>query len=230
MKEWTGCEKVLLILNKGETMVKTYVLDVSKLPDPKECPEVLFGLEEKRKEKIQRSRQEKDRKQSLGAGVLLKKCLEERGCSVSDIRYNEHEKPEVDGCFFNLSHSHDKVVCVTGDAPVGCDIEKKGRYREGIAERFFTDNEVGYLNQFERDRKRDEFLRLWTMKESYLKMTGEGLQLALDRIEFEFKEKVNVYRDRELCDCNIIEYEIDGYILTVCTEDNEFEEKMIEVK
>lgn len=210
-------------------MIKTYVLNVSKLPDPKECPEVLFGLEEKRKERIQKSRQEKDRKQSLGAGILLKKCLEERGYSVRDIRYNEHGKPEVDGWFFNLSHSHDMVVCISGDAPVGCDIEKKARYREGIAERFFTDNEVSYLNQFEGDRKRDEFLRLWTMKESYLKMTGEGLKLSLDRIEFEIGEKIKVYRDGKLCNCNIREYELEGYKLTVCTKDNEFEEKMIEM-
>lgn len=227
MKEWTDFAKVLLILNKGENMIKTYVLDVSKLPDPKEHPEVLFGLEEKRKERIQRSRQEKDRKQSLGAGILLKKCLEERGCSVNDIRYREHGKPEVDGCFFNLSHSNDMVVCVAGDAPVGCDIEKKGRYREGIAERFFTDNEICYLNQFEGDAKRDEFLRLWTLKESYLKMTGEGLQLSLDRIEFVFGEKVSVYRDGKLCDCHIIEYELDGYKFTVCTEDKEFVDKII---
>ena len=211
-------------------MVKTYVLDVSKLPDPKEHPEVLFGLEEKRIERIQRTRQEKERKQSLGAGILLKKCLEERGCSVSDIQYGEHEKPEVDGCFFNISHSNEMVVCAIADAPVGCDIEKKGRYRDGVAERFFTELENSYLNQFEGERKRDEFLRLWTMKESYLKMTGEGLQLSLDRIEFVLGEKIKVYRDGKLCDCNINEYEIDGYTLTVCTKDNEFEKKVMDVQ
>lgn len=208
-------------------MVKTFVLDVSKLPDSNECPEVLFGLEEKRKDKILKSRQLKDRKQSLGAGILLKKCLEERGISVHDIRYGTHGKPEIEGCFFNISHSHDLAVCVIADAPVGCDVEKKGRFREGIAERFFTEQEVFYLKQFEGEGKRDEFLRLWTMKESYLKMTGEGLQFSLDRIEFEIDEDVKVYRDGKLCNCKIKEYDFADYKITVCSEEDNFGELII---
>lgn len=205
-------------------MVKTFVLDVRKLPDPNECPEVLFGLEEKRREKILRSKQLKDRKQSLGAGILLKKYLDEREISVDDIYYGENGKPEVEGCFFNISHSHELVVCVIADQAVGCDVEKRGRFKEGLAERFFTAKEVLYLNQFEGEIKKDEFLRLWTMKESYLKMTGEGLQFALDRVDFEISDDVKVYRDGKLCDCKIREYDIAGYKITVCSEDKEFEE------
>jgi len=56
-------------------MVKIYVSNISDLPDPKDHPEILKGLSKKRIEKTLRYRQVKDRKQSFGAGLLLKKCL-----------------------------------------------------------------------------------------------------------------------------------------------------------
>lgn len=205
-------------------MVKIYAVDVSNLPDPKEYPELLNGLSENRKEKTLRYRQLKDRKQSLGAGMLLQKCLSEHGICAEDIRYGENGKPEVSKICFNLSHSNDIVVCVVSEKEVGCDVEKISELRERIAERFFTEYEIGYLNGFEGDEKRDEFYRLWTMKESYMKMTGEGMSLSLDRFEFIFNENIKVYRDGELCSCFVKEYEIPGYKLTVCAQENRFEE------
>lgn len=208
-------------------MVKVYLVNVSELPDPKEYPEILNGLQNSRIQKTMRYRQVKDRKQSLGAGLLLKKCLEEYDINIEEIRYGECGKPGVDGICFNLSHSHDMVVCVISDKIVGCDIEKVGEERNGIAERFFTINERDYLEQFDSDVKKQEFYRLWTMKESYIKMTGEGTSLALDRVEFEIADSVNVYRDGKLCDCYIKEYEVPGYKMTVCAEDFDFSDLMI---
>ena len=210
-------------------MVKVYVTDVSNLPDPKDNPEILNGLPEERVHKIMKYRQIKDRKHSLGAGLLLKECLKEYGINIEEIRYGEHGKPEVDGIYFNISHSYDRVVCVVGEKMVGCDIEKIANVKEGIAERFFTENEFCYLEQFHGDKKRDEFYRLWTMKESYMKMTGEGMSLSLKRFEFEISNNVKVYRDGKKCDCNIKEYEIPGYKLTVCAQEEIFAENLTEV-
>lgn len=203
-------------------MVKIYVSNISDLPDPKDHPEILKGLSKKRIEKTLRYRQVKDRKQSFGAGLLLKKCLFEYGIDMESIRYGENGKPEAKGIHFNISHSQDMVVCVVSNQPVGCDIENVDDLKEGIAERFFTDNEIRYLNTFSGDKKRDEFYRLWTMKESYMKMTGEGMSLALDKFEFIIESDVKVYRDGKLCTCNIREYEIQGYKLTVCAEEEEY--------
>lgn len=209
-------------------MIKVYMTDVTNLPDPQEYPEILNGLSDSRIHKTMRYRQIKDRKQSLGAGLLLKKCLEEYGIDIEEIRCGEHGKPEIDGIYFNLSHSQDMVVCVVSDKPVGCDIEKIGEERKGIAERFFTKNERSYLESFDSERRNREFYRLWTMKESYIKMTGEGTNLALDRVEFEILDNVNVYRDGKSCSCYIKEYEVSGYKLTVCAECSEFSDLTIE--
>lgn len=203
-------------------MVKIYITDVSCLPDPKENEKVMRGLTDDRREKILRYQQMKDRKQSLGAGLLLKKCMEEYDISIEEIQYGEHGKPEVDGICFNLSHSKDMVVCAVSDKPVGCDIEQIAEVKDGVAQRFFTKNENYYLEQFQGDKKRDEFYRLWTMKESYMKMTGEGMSLTLDCFEFEMGDEVHVWRDGKLCRCNIREYKVEGYKLTVCARENEF--------
>ena len=208
-------------------MVKVYVTDIFELPDPKECPEILAGLPDARVQKTLRYRQLKDRKQSFGAGLLLKKCLEEYHINIEDIRYGKHGKPEIEGIYFNLSHSHDMVVLAVSNRPIGCDIEKVGKIRDGIAKHYFTDNEVRYLEQYDGDKKREEFYHLWTMKESYMKMTGEGSSLSLKSFEFEIRDNVKVYRDGNLCDCYIKEYEIPGYKLTVCSEEYDFKDETI---
>ena len=203
-------------------MVKVYVANVSELPDPKDNPEHLKGLSDVRVKKIMRCRQTKDRKQSLGAGLLLTQCLKEYRIDTESIRYGEHGKPEVEGICFNLSHSQDMVVCAVSGMPVGCDIEKIGELKEGIAERFFTKNEVKYLERFQGNEKRDEFYRLWTMKESYMKMTGEGMSLSLDCFEFIIEDRIKVFREAILEECYLEEYMIPGYKLTVCAKENEF--------
>ena len=91
-------------------MVNLYAADIKGLPDPLEVPESMDGLSEKRKEKIRRYMYPKDRKQSLGAGLLLNKVLSFHGVSADNIEYGENGKPKVQGIYFNLSHSGDMVI------------------------------------------------------------------------------------------------------------------------
>lgn len=203
-------------------MVYVYITDVSNLTDPLVYPELMEGLPKDRREKIIKYRQLKDRRQSLGAGLLLKRVLEKHGVPMKDFSYLEHGKPVTDGICFNLSHSHDKVVCAVSKEPVGIDIEKIEPLHANLAERFFTENEIRYLNRFYEEEKQQEFFRLWTMKESYMKYTGEGMSLSLDCFEFVIGEKVSVYRHGQLCDCSIKEYEVPGYKLTVCSKEKDY--------
>ena len=207
-------------------MVCVYVLKVQDLPDPAAEPGVMEGLWEERKEKILRYKLEQSRKQSLGAGLLLKWALKKHGAAVEQLSYGVNGKPEAEGVFFNLSHSGQWAVCAIGDGPVGCDVEEIASVREGIAERFFTENEVQHLAQFEGERRNEEFFRLWTLKESYMKMTGEGMSLGLDRFEFDMDGQPTVKRDGAICDCHIKEYKLPGYKLAVCAESADFAETL----
>lgn len=205
-------------------MVYVYAMNAANLPDPLEYPEIMAGLPEERKEKIRRYRQPRDRKLSLGAGLLLKESLARHGFQDSCIKYSGNEKPEIEGIYFNLSHSHHMVVCAVGNQEVGCDVEEIADVQENIAERFFTKNEITYLHSFSQEDRKEEFFRLWTMKESYMKMTGEGMCLALDRFEIVIKDPIKVFRDGERGSCFIKEYTIPGYKLSVCAKEAEFSE------
>ncbi len=182
------------------------------------------GLWEERKQKILRYKLAESRKQSLGAGLLLKWALQRHGIAAEKLSYGPNGKPEAVGVFFNLSHSGQWAICAIGDGSVGCDVEEIAPVLEGIAERFFTKNEVEYLNRFDGDQRLEEFFRLWTLKESYMKMTGEGMSLKLDRFEFSMGEQLTVKRDGKPCDCHVKEYDLPGYKLAVCAEEGEFAE------
>lgn len=221
-------------------MVHVYIANVQNLTDPRADLGILEGLPDERKNKIMGYVQAKDRKQSLGAGLLLKHVVHRYGMDIPNIFYDSHGKPEIRGLYFNLSHSHDYVVCAVSDKPVGCDVEKVAKIQENIAEHFFAENEVAYLNGFKVEERMDEFYRIWTMKESYLKMTGEGLAYGLKQVECRFENtgiyekscqnNVRIYRNGIKIHCYIKEYDIPGYKLSICAKEAIFAPEVEEVR
>lgn len=207
-------------------MVRVYAINVNAFPDPKEYPELLEGIGNTRKEKILCYRKLQDRKLSLGAGLLLKKIFKENGTPIDEITYGANGKPETDSFYFNLSHSLGVAICAVGKKRVGCDIEQITEYKDRVIERFFTEHEIEYLQSYNSEQRRSEFFRLWTMKESYMKMTGEGMSLSSKAFEFRFENSIEVYRDARKCSCYVKEYHLPGYKVSVCSEDDMFADHM----
>lgn len=147
-------------------------------------------LSEGRQEKIRSRRFPKDKLQALGAGLLLDHGLREYGLRERDVRmaYGDNGKPylvDYPGLHFNLSHSGTMVMAVFSDCPAGCDVEQVQAARMGVAQRFFAEPELKMLTELSSGERQDElFFRLWTLKESYLKATGEGMRMALDSFVF----------------------------------------------
>ncbi len=83
------------------------------------------------------------------------------------------------GIHFSLSHSGEWAVCAVSDHPVGVDIERCEPGRRDVASRFFHREEVRYLNTLLPSSRDDAFYKLWTLKESFVKSTGRGLDLPL---------------------------------------------------
>ena len=203
-------------------MVKTYIANIQKLPDPKENYKILENIWQERKEKILSYKFENGRKESLGSALMLQKVLFQNNLTPQNIKYGQNGKPEISGLNFNISHSKNFVICSVSENPVGCDIEKVRSIKSGFEKRFFTQNEVSYLDKFTDEAKLKQFFRLWTMKESYMKFTGDGMKLALNRFEFIIEDSVKVFRDGILQNCFIKEYEILDYCISICSEENDF--------
>lgn len=115
--------------------------------------------------------------------------------------------------YFNISHSFERVVCAVSDKPVGVDIEKIRPFSRGVINRFFNDSESEYVERAKsEDEARKRFYELWTLKESYVKMTGEGLK-GLKKISLTIKNG-SVSSDTG---CRfILNYKAEGYVIAVC--------------
>jgi 4'-phosphopantetheinyl transferase len=98
---------------------------------------------------------------------------------------------------FNISHTHGLVVAalvkpdtecsLSGrDGLVGVDVEKWDRRLElGLADRFFSPPEIDYVyKQSGETNRRWAFLRIWTLKESFIKAIGTGLHTPLAAFAF----------------------------------------------
>lgn len=117
-----------------------------------------------------------DRKRTLAGRYLLKKMIKKiYGRESFEISYNGNGKPELDFCFFSISHSGNYAVCAVAETPVGIDIENTGRFKRREKYMFFTDNETRYVNSRDSARR---FCTVWTRKEAYIKALGEPLAFA----------------------------------------------------
>lgn len=201
-------------------MVYLYVADVTQLPERE--TDLQKYLSKERIQKLEKQKNVNRRKQILGAGLLLEKVLKLYGVSQDNVTIGQNGKPEAEGICFNLSHSGNFVVCAVSDKPVGCDVEKIRKASEEIAERHFCESENIYLKTCDSNKYDEEFFRFWTVKESYLKMTGEGLKVPLREVEVILAEEVKVLRSGILQQCFIKEYRIPEYQITVCAEEQEF--------
>lgn len=91
---------------------------------------------------------------------------------------------------FSLAHSEDCAVYgISRDSELGVDIELVRELSdiEAVAKSFFSPEECGDLHSIGLDRRAEAFLNCWTRKEAYLKATGDGLSVPLDRFRVSLK-------------------------------------------
>ncbi|HEY3909060.1 MAG TPA: 4'-phosphopantetheinyl transferase superfamily protein [Stellaceae bacterium] len=90
---------------------------------------------------------------------------------------------------FNLSHTEGMVgiaATLGADWALGFDVEPLARQVDlGVADRFFAQHEVAWLDRQPRPERSQGFLRLWTLKEAFIKATGKGLTQDLAAFWFD---------------------------------------------
>ena len=92
---------------------------------------------------------------------------------VKNLWYDRN-KPMADNCFVSISHSGDMVAVCTSENPIGIDIEKIDTKRnlEKLSKRVFKGQE---LEAFEQNPTPEQFYEIWTQKEAYSKIDGQGV-------------------------------------------------------
>lgn len=168
-----------------------------------------------RQARIAQLKSEHGKVTSLMSGLLLSAVLAKR-CGVSHDKlhfaYGEHGKPylpDYPECCFSLSHSGGYIALACGNEPVGVDVQQI-LPRKQNAQRFLHENERQSILAAE--DKAEQFCRIWTMKEAYVKLTGDGMSKSFSSFDVLSMPEISFFTQR-----------MDDHILTICT--NKFTSK-----
>ena len=124
--------------------------------------------------------------------------------------YNEYGAPYLaDGPYFSISHCKQAIAVVVSDSPVGVDIEGIRKMDDGLVRKTMNTQEQTQIAAA--DNPAQEFIRLWTRKEAYVKMQGTGIISDMHTI----LQDATAVEWHEIADLDR------GYICTICTKNEQ---------
>lgn len=203
--------------------MEIYSLSVDALAEDDCFFENYEMMSDERKRKIDAFRFQKDKRLSLGAGILLDRYLKTRGLSEKAMRYTE--KGNGKPCFltvpeicFNISHSETEVIAAFSDRDVGCDIEWIHPVSSEISRRFYSHEEYDDLMAAPEAMRERLFFRYWTLKESYMKLTALGMEIPMSAFCIRLSgETIRVTSERTTENVSFYEFsEVPGYCAAAC--------------
>ncbi|MBN2738190.1 MAG: 4'-phosphopantetheinyl transferase superfamily protein [Spirochaetales bacterium] len=122
-----------------------------------------------------------DRLRALWGELLSRSIIREHlGEAFQNRQYgvNECGKPYLESredFHFNVTHCGEWVFLIVSPFSCGIDCEKLKPINLKMGRRYFTPEEADYIESLPKDQQSLAFFRIWTLKESYLKMLGIGL-------------------------------------------------------
>ena len=140
--------------------------------------------------------------------LLLKQALANEYNITKDLEwtYGEHGKPflkDYPDIHFNISHCKKGIACAVDSQPVGIDIEQI-QFKDNLAAYTLNDKELYKVRNAENPAV--AFTTFWTMKESYMKLTGTGLVSNL-------KDLLNEIVMQKVRFCTTVDSE-SGFVIT----------------
>lgn len=121
---------------------------------------------------------------------LLRFGLEKQYGLQAVVRQESGGKPYLENIpdvYFNISHTSGLVACGIDEREIGIDVEQIRTYDRRLMQRICTEKEIAYIcggNSDEEQMQNERFFRLWTLKESYIKATGQGLAVPMKEVSF----------------------------------------------
>lgn len=217
--------------------MKLFVSHFSSRLDPEVFQEFFKFVDERKKERISGFHHWEDAHRVLLADALARSVIsQETGLAPDDISFDKDEfnKPwlrDFPDLYFNISHSGNWVVFAVDAYPVGVDIERILDIDLGVAEICLSPDERLELERQELPQRLYFFYALWTLKESYIKAQGRGMEIPLTDFTIvhgddgRFAVKIE---ERILEDIFFKTYDIDtGYKMSVCACHDDFPPRVI---
>ena len=130
---------------------------------------------------VARRRNDAAATEGLGALILLSRLATRIGADTERLELcrNENGRPYFEGSELDFSISHSRgivAVAISDTCKVGIDVEAADMSSERVrklADRYLSPSEASSLSSTE------DFLRLWTQREAYVKQSGTPLAEAL---------------------------------------------------
>ena len=138
---------------------------------------ILSHLSDDRRERAESFSAFSDKVMSAVAGLCMEGLAESLGTNVLKL---SNGKPMFgrDDLHLSVSHSGSFVAIAWSDSPVGVDVQKVIPMGN-IARRILSPKEITDMGSMDDT----DLVKVWTRKESYVKMTGEGMSRPFDSFD-----------------------------------------------
>lgn len=160
--------------------MKQYLFHINDLK-PEEYEKCLSLMSEPRREYINTVTNKERKMVSIAGEWIAKNAIAEKtGLPLEDIEIlrTQRGKPYVNipDIHISISHSSSFVAVVIANKPIGIDIEVIKPLNLKVADRVCSQSDKQLLSlSKDKDEALINFLKIWTAKEAYFKMTGTGI-------------------------------------------------------
>lgn len=152
-------------------------------------PEKFTSLNESEKEELELLTSLRRQQEYLTSRLLIKEMAGQWGVDPKEFKILKDDQgcpygvAESNRYFVSIAHTKEKAFCgIATDSAIGVDLEPVNRpVPERLRQRIFHPDEADTLTDIEP-------IRLWTIKESLIKLKGLGLRLNMNRVCVEREE------------------------------------------
>lgn len=202
--------------------------------------EMLNFLDDYNRIKILKIKNQEAQIRSLAGQLLIRYIITNdlpilnRDIRLSKNKYGKPYLKDHPNFHFNISHSQNQIVCVTGRNRVGIDVQHMKQMANflNLSKKIFAHQEYCHLINIVSYYKRLEaFYDIWTLKESFIKAVGKGFHIPLNTFILVHEEKLvsSVYFEQSTY--YFKQYDtIEHYRLSVCSASPDFASHVIHVK
>lgn len=120
---------------------------------------------------------------------------------------------DCQGIHFNISHCRGGVALCLSSCRTGIDIERARPFSGVTAAKVL--NKAEWLSVQQSEEPEREFFRFWTLKESYVKAIGTGLDYPMNNVCFAIGRDRSITCNQVDCGFCLLENDL-GFITAVC--------------